>query len=163
MNVPKNLPKRYHDHWRRPWLRKARNSLGFRRWLGRHGYLSPHFTKASAGSKDGRPIPRWMIPRARNHAFRLEVLRHKLGDKPVSPLSWYRSPQHNVAVGGASKSKHMQAIATDHPNAWVDANGGQERLKSLGEQVGFNGVGVYPAGSMHFDSRRGSFTWWRSF
>lgn len=163
MAVPANLPAKWHDHWRRPWLKKARKSIGFRHWLGRNGYLTPHFTKASAKSGDGRPIPKHLTPAARNHAFRLERLRHMLGDKPIDPISWYRSPEHNTAVGGASRSKHMSAIATDHSRSWVDVNGGQSRLTKFGDSVNFNGIGTYPSGSMHFDSRHGPLTVWSSF
>lgn len=161
--VPTWLPDRYEDHWRRPWLPKARRNIRFRHILGRHGYLSPHFTKESAKSGDGRPIPKHLRPAARNHAFRLERLRHELGDKPISPISWYRSPEHNEAVGGAARSKHMAAIATDHTRQWVQANGGQQALLRRGDRIGFNGIGVYPGGNMHFDSRHGPLTIWSSF
>jgi GH24 family phage-related lysozyme (muramidase) len=161
--VPPGLPAKWHDHWRRPWLRKARRNLGFRHWLGRHGYLTPHFTKAEAASKDGRPIPKQLRPAARNHAFKLERIRHELGDKPLPIVSWYRSPQHNVAVGGARFSKHMAAIATDHPRSWVDANGGQDRILRLADSVNVNGFGRYPGGNVHMDSRWGPLTIWSSW
>lgn len=163
MALPRGLPEKWADHWRRPWLPKARRNIAFRHWLGRHGYLTPHFTKAEAASKDGRPIPRLLRPAARNHAFRLERLRHELGDKPLPILSWYRSPAHNAAVGGARHSKHMAAIAVDLDDGWVDANGGQARLTELARDLGFKGVGVYPGGNMHFDSRHGLFTTWSSW
>jgi lysozyme len=162
-NAPKDLPEKWFDHWRRPWLPKARRNIGFRHWLGRHGYLTPHFTKAEAASKDGKAIPKVLRPAARNHAFRLERVRHELGDKPLPVLSWYRSPEHNRAVGGARHSKHMAAIATDHPKSWVDANGGQQAILRLADSVNINGVGVYPGGSMHLDSRGGPLTTWSSW
>ena len=162
-DAPKSLPVKWYDHWRRPWLPKARRNIAFRHWLGRHGYLTPHFTKAEAASKDGRPIPRHLRPAARNHAFRLEQIRHKLGDVPVPVLSWYRSPEHNVAVGGARFSKHMAAIATDHDRAWVDRYGGQDRILKVADSVNINGFGRYPGGNVHMDSRWGPLTIWSSW
>jgi GH24 family phage-related lysozyme (muramidase) len=167
-DAPKDLPEKWFDHWRRPWLRKARRNIGFRHWLGRHGYLTPHFTKAEAASKAGARcptagIPKLLIPAARNHAFRLERLRHALGDRPMSPLSWYRSPCHNTEVGGARHSKHLAAIATDFVKAWVDRSGGQAKLTALAKELGFKGVGTYPGGNMHLDSRHGLFTTWHSW
>jgi GH24 family phage-related lysozyme (muramidase) len=161
--VPPALPAKWRDHWRRPWLRKARRNLGFRHWLGRHGYLTPHFTKAEAASKDGRPIPKHLRPAARNHAFKLERIRHELGDEPLPIVSWYRSPEHNVAVGGARFSKHMAAIATDHPRQWVDANGGQDAILRLADRVNVNGFGRYPGGNVHMDSRHGPLTIWSTW
>ena len=167
-DVPTGLPDKWHDHWRRPWLRKARRNIAFRHWLGRHGYLTPHFTKHEAASKSGSRcpaafIPKLLRPAARNHAFRLERLRHELGDRPIPTVSWYRSPCHNAEVGGARFSKHMAAIATDHPKGWVDQNGGQAKLMQLAKNIGFKGVGTYPGGNMHFDSRHGPFTTWSSW
>ena len=43
---------------------------------------------------------------------RLQALREKLG-KPFIIRSAYRSPEHNRAVGGAKRSKHMEGTAFD--------------------------------------------------
>lgn len=56
------------------------------------------------------------------------------------------------------------AIATDHPKAWVDAHGGQEKVKQAAIASGFHGIGVYPGGAMHFDSREQSWIdFWTSW
>ena len=157
---PAWLPKRYRDHWARPWTTKAARSPGFRLLLARHKLLSPHFTYAEAASKDGRPIPRRLRTQARNHAFKLERLRHALGDVAIPITSWYRSPQHNRAVGGAAKSKHMDAVATDHPVEFV------RRHKSFDLHADRifrdGGMGSYPQGARHVDSRgmRARWTSW---
>jgi hypothetical protein len=43
---------------------------------------------------------------------RLQALRDRLG-KPLIVRSAYRSPEHNSAVGGAKRSKHMESTAFD--------------------------------------------------
>ena len=43
---------------------------------------------------------------------KLQALRDRLG-KPLIVRSAYRSPEHNRAVGGAPRSKHMDGTAFD--------------------------------------------------
>src|SRR5690554_1702858 len=43
---------------------------------------------------------------------KLQALRDRLG-KPLIVRSAYRSPEHNRAVGGATRSKHMDSAAVD--------------------------------------------------
>lgn len=151
------VPRRYLPYWHKPWTPQARRSRRFRLWLGRHGLLSPHFSLPEARSQDGRPIPRRMRSRARNHAFRLEILRHELGDKPMAIASWYRSPQHNRAVGGAAKSQHMSAVATDHPVEWVRQH---PKFDQIADRIfADGGFGQYPGGARHCDSRGFSARW----
>jgi uncharacterized protein YcbK (DUF882 family) len=46
-------------------------------------------------------------------AERMEVVRALLGDKVISVLSGYRSPEVNKAVKGAKNSAHMSGLAVD--------------------------------------------------
>lgn len=162
MPYPKTLPKRYREHWARPWEEKAKKSLGFRRWLKQQGLMTPHFTVAEYRSKDGRPIPLRLRKGARDHCFNLEKFRHAVGDKRMPILSGYRSPQHNKAVGGASKSQHMSARATDFSKETVEKVG-RNRWFATAEAIFSNGgVGDYPGGSSHLDSREYRARW-RSF
>jgi hypothetical protein len=158
---PSGLPERYRWHWDHAWKARSRNHPGFRRWLDRHGYLSPHFTKAEAKCKDGTWVPKHLLPAARRHAWNLERMRKDLGHA-ISILSWYRTPWYNRRIGGARFSKHMEACATDHTRQWVQRVG-RRNVQRVAENVFRNGgVGTYPAGSMHFDSR-GSRSRWTSF
>jgi uncharacterized protein YcbK (DUF882 family) len=43
---------------------------------------------------------------------KLQALRDRLG-KPLIVRSAYRSPEHNRAVGGATRSKHLDGAAFD--------------------------------------------------
>lgn len=145
------VPEKYRRHYDHPWTAKAAASPGFRRWLARHGMLTPHFSLREAASKDGQAIPRSMRFAARNHAFRMEVLRHELGDGPLPVNSWYRSPQHNRAVGGASKSMHMKAIACDISREFCARHPSFDQVASRVFAKG--GFGTYPGGARHVDSR----------
>lgn len=162
MQYPKGLPRRYRGHWRQPWRRRAKFNWGFRSWLWTNGYLTPHFTRDEARCKDGTRVPESLRRRAQAHAFKLERLRHKLGDVPVAITSWFRTRTHNTAIGGASQSRHMWADATDHPVQWV-AKVGREKFDRIANQVFRNGgLGQYPSGARHTDSR-GVRARWTSF
>jgi hypothetical protein len=157
---PKTLPKNLRRHWRRPWSYRARRSKKFKAWLRGHGYLSPHFRKEEAACKDGTFVPGRLLPNAQKHAFNLERLRHRLGDKPVRIISWYRTPSYNKQVGGASLSQHVNALATDHPVDWVRKFPRFDHHANIVFRRG--GFGTYPAGNRHVDSR-GIFARWSSF
>lgn len=147
------IPAKYRDHWRRPWTRKAKFSPGFRLWLHRHKRLSPHFTYADAACKDGTPVPRRLRTLARNHAFNLERFRHEVGDVEIVPISWYRTKRYNAAVGGASKSQHPRAVATDFSRGTVERVGRTRWDRAAEKVFKRGGVGKYPSGSAHLDSR----------
>lgn len=155
--APRSLPKKWHNYWRHPWYKRARESKGFKAWLLEHGYLSPHFRISEAGGQDrnplGTPLPRSLYANAQRQAFRLERLRHRLGDRPIQILSWYRNSRHNADVGGASRSRHMQGDATDFTRAFVDSVGAA-RFDRLCEWLyEHDGFGTYPSGSRHTDTR----------
>lgn len=78
---------------------------------------------------------------------RLQALRDRLG-KPLIVRSAYRSPEHNRAVGGAPRSKHMQGTAFDI----AMANHDPVVFEAAAREVGFLGFGYYPrSGFMHID------------
>ena len=78
---------------------------------------------------------------------KLQALRDRLG-KPLIVRSAYRSPEHNRAVGGATRSKHMDGAAFDI----AMANHDPVAFEAAALQVGFLGFGFYPrSGFMHID------------
>lgn len=85
---------------------------------------------------------------------KLQALREAVGI-PFHVVSAYRSPEHNSAVGGATRSKHMEGIAFDismsnHPD--------KEEFKKMAEAHGFNGIGTYPT-FVHIDTRPNRARW----
>lgn len=159
---PGGLPLSLHTHWDHPWTTAARNNKNFRSWLNRHGYLTPHFRISEAKCKNGVGVPKVLIPWARNHAFNLEKLRHALGDRPLPILSWYRTPAYNRQIGGARFSQHMTARATDFDRAYVERVGRAKFFAAANRIWASGGVGSYPSGSAHVDSR-GVFARWSSY
>jgi hypothetical protein len=78
---------------------------------------------------------------------RLQALRDRLG-KPLIVRSAYRSPEHNHAVGGATRSKHLDGAAFDI----AMSNHDPVAFEAAAREVGFLGFGFYPrSGFMHID------------
>ena len=78
---------------------------------------------------------------------RLQALRDSLG-KPLIVRSAYRSPEHNRAVGGAPRSKHMDGTAFDI----AMANHDPAAFEAAARAAGFLGFGFYPrSGFIHID------------
>lgn len=144
---------RFRDMWKHPYGRKARRSRAFKKFCWRHGFVSPNFSRAEWASKDGTPVPKSLRKNAQRQAFKCEQLRHKLGDKSLGALSYYRSPAHNAAVGGASASRHMAADACDWSTQTINRFGRSRFEAAVNKIWGKNGIGRYPSGSMHTDAR----------
>ena len=162
MARPANLPARYRNKWDQPWKPWARLSPGFRKWLDQNGYITPHFRWEEAKCKDGTHVPASLRGNAVRHAWQLERFRHRLGDKSIPVLSWYRSPSYNRKIGGASKSQHMNALATDFSTQVINRIGRGKFFAEAEKVWKTGGVGKYPSGSGHTDTR-GWRARWSSF
>lgn len=78
---------------------------------------------------------------------KLQALRDRLG-KPLIVRSAYRSSEHNRAVGGATRSKHVDGTAFDI----AMSNHDPVAFEAAAREVGFLGFGYYPrSGFMHLD------------
>ncbi len=78
---------------------------------------------------------------------KLQALRDRLG-KPLIVRSAYRSPEHNRAVGGAKRSKHLIGAAFDI----AMENHDPVVFEAAAREVGFLGFGFYPrSGFIHVD------------
>jgi hypothetical protein len=144
---------RFRHYWRKPWTRKARHSRKFKRFCWKHGFVSPNFTRKEWASKDGTPVPDSLRKNAQRQGFKCERLRHALGNQPIGALSYYRSPAHNAAVGGASQSRHMSADACDWSTTTINKFGRERFLYHVEKIWGGNGIGIYPGGNIHTDAR----------
>lgn len=89
--------------------------------------------------------------------WKLEALRHALGDEPIRVTSGFRSHACNDAVGGAAGSRHLYGDA-------ADLGAGPHSLCRLAQQArdhGFNGIlgPGYPGHSdhTHLDHRASRF------
>ena len=84
----------------------------------------------------------------------LEILRKRIGDKPVIINSGYRCPKHNEEVGGVPGSYHLLGMAADIK---VPGLKPEDLLKHASE-VGFLGLGLY-ANFCHLDIRYNYTRW----
>jgi zinc D-Ala-D-Ala carboxypeptidase len=84
---------------------------------------------------------------------KLQALRTRIG-RPFTIVSGYRSPQHNKAVGGAARSKHMEGIAFDVHMGGINQEGFVQEARKLG----FTGIGYYDTFT-HIDTRERKATW----
>lgn len=80
----------------------------------------------------------------------MQTVRHKLGDRAITPTSWYRDPSTNRRVGGASQSRHLQGDAIDFYVDGLTPWGMYERLDGWHGSKGGLAAGV---GFLHLDLR----------
>ena len=150
------------------------------RWFAPSKPPSAHFSWAEVIGHSGYsrvplgPTPiglrRMVLTPRRNairHAANLELLReavnhvrdrHNLPPLGLHVISWARSYRHNKDVHGASNSQHLYFLATDIAFEEIARvfpwSGGHRDFDGLLEDVFANGgVGLYPAGNRHCDSR----------
>lgn len=153
---------RFRRYWRKPYTFTARHSRKFKKFCWEEGYVSPHFSRAEWACKDGTRVPASLRRNAQRAGFRLERVRHYLGDKPLGAISYYRTPSYNAQVGGASQSRHMMADAADFSVETVNSVGREKFLAAANKYYRNDGVGIYPGGNIHLDTR-GYFSRWNSW
>ncbi|MFG1644655.1 D-Ala-D-Ala carboxypeptidase family metallohydrolase [Amycolatopsis sp. NPDC049252] len=97
---------------------------------------------------------------ARRCMYKLEAVRKKLGNKPITVNSGFRSIAHNAEIGGASDSMHMYGTAAD-----LDVPGvANKTVYQKAETSGFSGLETYNTDHQHVDSRAdlGRAWWWEN-
>lgn len=144
-----------------PWGARAQRSPAVRRWCGQHGYITPHFSWRSYHDTRGVPVPMSLRHNAIRLHWKLERMRHELGDVPMTVDGPYRTHEHNVEVGGSSDSRHVHGDAADffkeQVERWVRESG---RLHSVNDVLDVadrvfrdGGVGNENSGTLHVDAR----------
>jgi len=76
------------------------------------GDLANNFSLWEFKCRDGSGVPDECMDNVQLLAKNLQVLRDHIGI-PVRVISGYRSPPYNRKIGGARKSQHMVAKASD--------------------------------------------------
>lgn len=96
---------------------------------------------------------------ARRAMYKLEALRKKLGNVPITVNSGFRSITHNAQVGGASDSMHLYGTAADLGVPGVP----NRTVYQKAETCGFSGLETYTEDHQHVDSRAdlGRAWWWQ--
>lgn len=128
--------------------------------------LTPNFSLEEFRCKDGTPYPaEWVNDRLMPLCVILELVRAAFGS-PLTIVSGYRTPAHNVSVGGAGKSQHMEGRAADiKPAGGLGSSLLAQRVSDLHALIlrmyqeeklpGLGGLGIYP-GWVHVDVRPGT-------
>lgn len=108
--------------------------------------LSKNFWSTEFDSKSNYGDEEWTIIDT-DHVEKLQKLREVLGAS-CKITSGYRGPTHNAAVGGATRSRHLQGDATDVQFKGVSP----DKVADAAEKLGFDGIGRYDTFT-HLDSR----------
>lgn len=125
--------------------------------------FAPHFTLGELRCKCGCEPSREVEARLEQLSWGLERLRADVG-QPITVISGYRCLEHNAAVGGAPKSRHIEGDAADIKTAgWTG-----EQLRALAErliaagELPEGGLGTYASKprTLHLD-QRGEHARWR--
>lgn len=119
-------------------------------------HISEHFTWMEAACHNGTPVPPELRGNALDLAKMLERIRAFFGGVLV-PVSWYRTPAYNKAIGGAPLSQHMTGGAVDiRPGHLRDLAGLMFCIDTMLERLELpelGGYGKYPAW-VHLDVRQ---------
>lgn len=98
----------------------------------------------------------WVETRLRLLCEELEIIRAALGGQSIQVMSGYRDPEYNRAIGGATRSQHMDGRAADivvsgrspaqvHAEALQLHQEGKIHLGGLGAYPGFTHVDIRPS------------------
>lgn len=112
------------------------------------GWRWPHFSPRELACKCGGKYCRGEYYHDVEFLEALEAMRSDIG-APMTLTSGHRCEGHNAAVGGASRSQHMLAIAGDVSLM----NHDPARLARAGVRAGFRGIG-FGTSFLHLDMRQ---------
>lgn len=117
-----------------------------------------HFTWGDA-TEGGERVPKYcnIVQNITKSAKRMEDVRQTLGNVPIYPTSWYRTPKVNKKVGGVKNSRHLKGLAVDFTAAGIDPVRVYEILDSWEKDIGLGCATSFT----HIDFNRGYRARWR--
>jgi zinc D-Ala-D-Ala carboxypeptidase len=121
-------------------------------------FTYPELNKCNSTWSGGKVAAGTARANALSSMWKLEALRHALGDQPLRVTSGFRSVSCNSAVGGSSNSRHMYGDA-------VDLGAVPHSLCTIAKQAryhGFNGIlgPGYPDHNDHIHVNQGPSHYW---
>ncbi|MCT2583575.1 D-Ala-D-Ala carboxypeptidase family metallohydrolase [Actinophytocola gossypii] len=131
-----------------PATHRALNALEQSDGSTTHFNFSEFHSKDGAGFSGGKVGASTVKENVRRLMYKLEAVRKKAGDRPITINSGFRSINHNSNVGGASNSQHMYGIAADI----VISGRSVSQTISYAQSSGFSGIIRYSSFT-HVDSR----------
>jgi uncharacterized protein YcbK (DUF882 family) len=116
-------------------------------------FSSKYFKLNEFESKDGAKMPESVKSNLNELAKNLDIIREHINE-PIYINSGYRSPEHNLNIGGAKNSYHMKGLAADIRTK----NYTPLQLKMIVEKlinegkIKQGGIGLY-SNFLHYDIR----------
>lgn len=143
-----------------PQTQSVLNSLESSDGSTAHFEWSEFYSKDGSGFSGGKVASGTVKENVRRLMYKLEALRKKAGNSPITINSGFRSIAHNSSVGGASNSMHLYGVASDT----VVSGHTTLQVYKIAETCGFSGLEAYTHSWQHVDSRvqyaYGSQSWW---
>lgn len=124
--------------------------------------LTPNFNLDEFKSKDGSSFPAEIVQSLTILATQLQALRIELG-RSITITSGYRSPAHNLKVGGAKDSFHVRGMAADIQVSGMTPKQVYDAIEKLIKEgkMKEGGLGLYKSW-VHYDFRGRRIRWDKS-
>ena len=124
--------------------------------------LTPNFSLDEFRSKDGSSFPAEIVQSLTILATQLQALRIELG-RSITITSGYRSPSHNLKVGGAKDSFHVRGMAADIQVSGMTPKQVYDTIEKLIKEgkMKEGGLGLYKSW-VHYDFRGRRIRWDKS-
>lgn len=109
--------------------------------------VSPHFHLKELQCKDGTDMVKY-CPETLELVEKLRALTKCSG---VIVTSGYRTPSHNIKIGGASSSVHVEGYAMDCH--FMNSKYNTKEICCMAQDLGFRGIGYINENAVHLDMK----------